>query len=58
MGSSASAGLVWLSQLGRAVKCVKVNMINALTHILVKILEVALLNVKEYEVKVKVEETS
>ena len=43
MYSSARAGLVWLSQLGRAINCVKVKVMNALTHFLVKILEVALL---------------
>ena len=38
VGSSASAGLVSLSHFGRAVKCVKENMMKALIHFLVKIL--------------------
>ena len=38
MYSSAHAGLVWLSQLGRAVNCVKEEMMKTLTNVMVRIL--------------------
>ena len=38
MCTSAHAGLVWLSQAGRAVKCVKEEMMKALTNVMVRIL--------------------
>ena len=38
MCSSAHAGLVWLSQAGRAVKCVKEEIIKTLTYFLANIL--------------------
>ena len=38
MRSSARAGLVWLSQLGKAVYCVKEEMMKALTNVMVRIL--------------------